>query len=85
MVQNVSKTEEAKISVTSTVEQKGGSPLLELGLTPHTASTIWSQAQLLAENESSIVTAPGDEIAFLVKSSSGQRPHYVKSTKKELL
>ena len=85
------KQRQAKISkfmqyplqpVPCTVEQQGDSSLSELGLPPHTASTIWSRAQLLAENESSNVAAPGDETAFLVKSSSGQRPHYVKSTKK---
>ena len=42
---------------------------------------IWSKADSLAEDESAIKSAPGDEAAWMVKSYSGKQPHYVKSGK----
>ena len=40
-------------------------------LPPNMAKTIWSP----------IVQAPGDESAYIVKSVSGQKPHYVRPAK----
>ena len=52
-------------------------PLDCLSLPPNMAKTIWSRANAIVEDETAIVQAPGDEVAFIVKSVSGQKPHYV--------
>ena len=44
-------------------------------------TTIWSRAQSIVTDESAIVAAPGDESSYIVKSSNGKRPHYVRPSK----
>ena len=56
-------------------------PLDCLLLPPNMAKTIWSQANAIVEDETAIVQAPGDEAAYIVKSVSGQKPHYVRPAK----
>jgi len=56
-------------------------PLDCLMLPPHMAKTIWSRATDIVEDESAIVQAPGDKSAYIVKSNSGQKPHYVRPAK----
>ena len=56
-------------------------PLCELNLPAHLASTVWSRANSLVNDTSAIVIAPGDNTAFIVKSNTGQQPHYVKPSK----
>ena len=46
------------------------------------ADTIWKHANDLVQEDSAIIKAPADDTAFMVKSISGQRLHYVKTTKK---
>ena len=61
--------------------QQQVTPLDSLLLPPNMAKTIWSRANTLLEDESAIVQAPGDEAAYMVKSVSGQKPHYVRPAK----
>jgi hypothetical protein len=56
-------------------EDDQNGPLSELNLPTHLAPTVWSHANSLVNDASAIVIAPG---AFMVKSISGQQPHYVK-------
>ena len=57
-------------------------PLNCLLLPPNMAKIIWSRANAILEDESAIVQAPGDdESAYIVKSQSGQKPHYVRPSK----
>ena len=56
-------------------------PLDCLLLPPNMAKTIWSRASAIVEDEAAIVQAPGDEAAYIVKSVSGQKPHYVRPAK----
>ena len=56
-------------------------PLDDLMLPPNMASTIWSRANAIVGDSTAIVNAPGDESAYIVKSLSGQRPHYVRPSK----
>ena len=62
-------------------EDRQKTPLDCLSLPPHMAVTIWSRANDIVEDETAIVQAPGDASAYMVKSNSGQKPHYVQSTK----
>ena len=56
-------------------------PLDCLLLPSNMAKTIWSQANAIVGDETAIVQAPGDETAYIVKSTSGQKPHYVRPAK----
>ena len=58
-------------------------PLDELPLSSQLKESIWDKANELVQGENAIVRAPGDgdESAWMVKSYSGKRPHYVKITK----
>ena len=56
-------------------------PLDKLNLPSHMKNTIWSRAQSITTDKTAIVAAPGDESAYVVKSLSGQRPHYVRPSK----
>ena len=67
-------------SVNEDVE-KQVTPLDCLSLPPNMAKTIWSRANAILEDESAIVKAPGDEAAYVVRSVSGQKPHYVRPAK----
>lgn len=56
-------------------------PLDSLALPPQVASSLWEKANDLARDETPIVQAPGDDCAWMVRSSSSKRPHYVKVSK----
>ena len=56
-------------------------PLDCLLLPSNMAKTIWSRANAIVGDETAIVQAPGDETAYIVKSTSGQKPHYVRPAK----
>lgn len=45
------------------------------------AKTIWSRVNAIVGDETAIVQAPSDETAYIVKSTSGQKPHYVRPAK----
>ena len=55
--------------------------LADLAIPSHLKQPLWDKANKLASDDSAIVTAPGDEDGWMVKSSSGIRPHYVKISK----
>ena len=61
--------------------QDQATPLDCLSLPPNMAKIIWSRANEFLKDESAMVNAPGDEVAYVVKSVSGQKPHYVRPTK----
>ena len=42
---------------------------------------MWKKGNELAQDESAIVAAPGSDEAWMVRSSSSKRPHYVKRSK----
>lgn len=58
-------------------------PLDILSLPSQLKESLWEKASDLAKDETAIVRAPGDgdESAWMVKSYSGKRPHFVKITK----
>ena len=58
-------------------------PLDVLSLPPHLKTSLWEKANDLVNDEAAIVRAPGDadECAWMVKSYSGKRPHFVKASK----
>ena len=56
-------------------------PLDALAVPQYLKESIWKKAQDLANDESAIVQAPGEECAWCVKSYSSKRPHYVKMSK----
>ena len=55
--------------------------LADLAFPSHLKQPLWDKANKLASDDSAIVSAPGDEDGWMVKSSSGKRPHYVKMSK----
>ena len=55
-------------------------PLDSLVLPPH-LKTIWMNANSIFVDSTAIVQAPGDSTAYIVKSLSGQKPHYVRPSK----
>ena len=56
-------------------------PLDSLVLPPHLKKTIWMNANSIFADSAAIVQAPGDSTAYIVKSLSGQKPHYVRPSK----
>ena len=62
--------------------QDQATPLDCLSLPPNMAKMIWNRANDILKDESAIVNAPGEEVAYIVKSVSGQKPHYVHETNK---
>ena len=56
-------------------------PLDSLVLPPHLKKTIWMNANSIFVDSAAIVQAPGDSTAYIVKSLSGQKPHYVQPSK----
>lgn len=58
-------------------------PLDVLALPSQLKESLWEKANDLVKDETAIVRAPGDrdESAWMVKSYSGKRPHFVKITK----
>lgn len=57
------------------------SPLEELNLPQHMATTILSRAQTLVSDGDGMVPAPGYEDAWIIKSLSGSKPHFVHPSK----
>ena len=69
-------------TTTNTSSTPDNNPLTTIGLLGNMANTNWKRAQCLV-CECAVVAAPGDDSgALVVKSNSGQRPHYVKPMKK---
>ena len=56
-------------------------PLDSLSLPPQVATAMWRKAEDLARDEMAIVQAPGDSNAWMVRSTSSKRPHYVRVLK----
>ena len=65
----------------STCRSNSVCPLDSLALPPKVTSSLWEKASNLAKDETVIVQAPGDDYAWMVRSSSSKRPHYVKVSK----
>ena len=94
MVHDISKTEasqnwpvyehtvEEGIATKTCSSRVDSNPLTCISLPSYMADTIWKCANDLVQEDSAIIEAPGDHTAFMVKSISGQRPHYVKTPKK---
>lgn len=57
-------------------------PLDVLELPSHVRKSMWEKAQDLSMDETSIVKAPGDQSAYMVKSYSNKQPHYVKMSQR---
>ena len=57
------------------------SPLQELSLPSHFASSMWNKAQRLCNSDDGMVQCPGDHSSWMVKSDSNTRPHFVRSGK----
>ena len=60
--------------------QEKPSPLEALTLPVNMARTIWSRTRSIVE-DAAITNAPGDDTAYIVRSNSGKRPHYVQPAK----
>ena len=84
-LQKVTKFMKANVCTDSSLEVRNAetveTPLSPLGLSSHMSARMWSKACSLIEEESALVHSPGDSSAWIVKSCSGQRPHYVKPSK----
>ena len=65
----------------SSQEESIHNPLSSLDIPSHTKIQIWSNAQHYLSDLSAICKSPGEEDVWLVKSSQGKRPHYVKLSK----
>ena len=67
--------------------EEGGShstlstPLDDLNLPPHLKKTIWTNANSIFDDSNAIVQAPGDSTAYIIKSLSGQKPHFIRPSK----
>ena len=62
-------------------EESIHNPLSSLDIPSHMKIQIWSNVQQHLSDPSAICKSPGKEDAWLVKSSKGNRPHYVKLSK----
>ena len=62
-------------------EESIHNPLSSLDIPSHMKIQIWSNVQQHLSDPSAICKSPGEEDAWLVKSSKGNRPHYVKLSK----
>jgi len=83
-VERFFKAEVGPQAFLTTTEEEGSAlcnVLAQLGIPQHMKATISSRVQSLVAEESSIVAAPGDQTAWMVRSLSGQRPHYVREAK----
>ena len=56
-------------------------PLDCLDLPPHLKKTIWTNANSIFGDSDAIVQAPGGSTAYIVKSLTGQKPHFVQPSK----
>lgn len=66
-------------SGSGTMDSCGG--LEDIPIPSHLKKPMWDKANKLASDGSAIVKAPGAEDGWMVVSSSGNRPHYVKASK----
>ena len=57
------------------------SPLEKLNLPHHLKESLWKKAHDLANHDSQITNAPGEESAWMVKSYTARQPHFVQSSK----
>ena len=66
-----------KATVENDSERKRASdnPLDVLELPSHVRKSMWEKAQDLSMDKLSIVKAPGDQSAYMVKSYSNKQPH----------
>ena len=65
----------------STSSRAPSSPLDSLELPLQLKESMRMKAKDLANDETAIVQAPGDECAWMVRSYHGKRPHYVRASK----
>lgn len=65
----------------STSSQVPSSPLDSLELPMQLKESMRMKANDMANDETAIVRAPGDECAWVVKSYHGKHPHYVRVSK----
>jgi len=56
-------------------------PLNALKIANSLKQSMWAKAQDLTRNDNSIVKAPGSNTAYMVRSYSNERPHYVQVLK----
>ena len=56
-------------------------PLDQLALPHHFSCSLWSKAQSLLSDIDGMVKCPGDHTSWMMKSESGQRPHFVRAAK----
>ena len=68
----------------STSSGAPSSPLESLELPSKLKESMRMKAHDIANDETAIVRAPGDECAWIVRSYHGKRPHYVKSVQIKL-
>ena len=73
-----------KAAIENTSEHKRASdnPLDALELPSHVRKSMWEKPQDLSMDETSIVKAPGDQSAYMVKSYGNKQPHYVKMSQR---
>ena len=57
-------------------------PLRSLCIPNDIKSTLWSRGQLLAKDDVAMVRSPGSTTDWIVQSSTGKQPHFVKETNK---
>lgn len=74
----ISRFMKATVENDSECSRASDNPLDVLELPSHVRKSMWEKAQDLSMNETNIVQAPGDQSAYMVKSYSNKRPHYVK-------
>lgn len=77
----ISRFVAAPVETREFVSEHESIPLGSLVIPNHMKGTIWSRAQSIVNDKTAIVAAPGDESSFMVKSMSGERPHYVRPAK----
>ena len=57
-------------------------PLCLLRIPADVKDTLWRKGQSLAEDEESMVRSPGSSTDWIIRSSTGKQPHFVKPTSK---
>jgi len=74
----ISRFMKAAVEVSSNASGVVANPLSTLQIPNNLKDSLWEKANDLSVDESAIVKAPGSESAWMVKSYSNDRPHYVK-------
>ena len=57
-------------------------PLHSLRIPADVKDTLWKKGQSLAEDEAAMVRSPGSSTDWIIRSSTGKQPHFVKPTSK---